>query len=232
MSVAQLPFITTPVKKTTVVGNAEIGELEFPVFNGLTVAETSWLQQSGATKTAFAFTARCALKIAKEEKIRPIDAHSFVAKVLAGGVGANVQFNAKEENWQVKYLPDLEQAGLEVLEVSVKNQIALVTTVIRHRLEGQDEWDIASTQTLPQALVDAIYTFAVGEQQGGVEYDEEKAKEELAEALGKSQKGPTKKRSRSTGRKPSTTQETSTPQIETSPVSDSETSSLPTSSTV
>jgi len=224
VSVAQLPFKTAPTERKVVVGSPEIGELEFPAYNGLTVAETNWLQQSGANKTAFAFTARCALKIAKEEKVKPIDAHAFVAKVLAGGVGANVQFTPKEENWQVKYLPDLEQAGLEVLEVSVKNQIALVTTVIRHRLEGQSEWDLQATRTLPQALVDAIYTFAISEQSGGVAYDEEKAQEELAEALGKSQKAPTKKRSRSSGRKSSTSSEASIQEIQTSVESDLEAS--------
>jgi len=220
VSLQALPFKTAPITRKTVVGNAQVGTLEFPAYSGLTVAETNWLQQSGASKTAFAFTAKAALKIAKAEKVKPIDAHQFVAKVLAGGIGADVQFSPEEENWQVKYLTDLEYAATMVVEISVSNQISLVTTVIRHRLEGQSEWDIAATQTLPQALVDEIYQFALSEQAGGVVVDENTIREDLAEALGKSKTAPTKKRKRSTGRKSSTNSDSSTQETQILPQND------------
>ena len=207
-----LPFVTAPKEATKVVGTAQTGQLEFPVFGGLTVAETAYLQQEGATSTAFSFTSKVALKIAKAEKVKPIEAHTFVAKVLAGGLGTSVEFTPDEADWQVRYLSDLEDVALKVMEISLANSVALVTTVIRHRLPGMEEWTIADTKGMPQALLEEIFVFASGEQQGTEEYDPEKAKEEVADALGKSPKAPSKKPSQRTGRKSSTSSEASTPE--------------------
>ena len=136
--------------ETVLLGNKRCGVLEFPVYNDLTVNESAWLQSSGSGKTAFQFTSKLALKIARAEKVKPVDAHGFVAKILAGAMGmGGMELSDGEQNWAVKYVIELEDVGMQVLEISTQATNLLVTCVIRHRLKGMEEWSPAQTANLP-----------------------------------------------------------------------------------
>jgi len=201
-----LPFLTTPKVDKIIVGDESTGTLEFPVYNDLTVAESAWMAANQAKETAFAHTSKCALKIARAENVKPIEAHGFVAKVLAAAMGASeLEFTPIELEWQVKYLKDLERTAFEVLEISVAQQQMLVTCVIRHRLEGMSEWSAHDTANMPTHLCEAIYEFALKEQSRGKSEDPSAdTVEEIEELLGKSRTESTTAPSKSTGRRSST----------------------------
>lgn len=226
----KLPFQTAPTFDSIVLGNERTGTLEFPRYNDLTVTETAFMAANGAKNTAFTYTSKCALKIAREENAKPIDTHNFVSKVLVASMGGQVAFTETENVWQVKYIRELEEAAFKVLELSVMQQQMLVTCVIRHRLEGMEEWSPEDTANLPTELCEAIYEFALAEQGRGVEYDKDEAVEEVAEMLGKSKTEATKEPSTSTGETSSTKSETSTPAPKSSRRKRSATSKADTSS--
>jgi hypothetical protein len=194
-----------------VLGNERTGTLEFPVYNDLTITETAFMAANGAKNTAFTYTSKTALKIARVENAKPIDTHNFVSKVLVASMGGQVNFTEVELAWQVKYIRELEETAFKVLELSVMQQQVLVTCVIRHRLPGMHEWNPEDTASLPSELCEAIYEFALKEQGRGEDFDKEGAVEEVAEMLGKSKTEPTEESSTPTGETSSTSSETSTP---------------------
>lgn len=210
-SALKLPFQTAPQHETVTLGNERTGTLEFPVYNDLTVTETAFMAANGTKNTAFSYTSKCALKIAREENEKPIDTHTFVSKVLVASMGGDIQFTEKETTWQVKYIRDLEETAFKVLELSVMQQQMLVTCVIRHRLPGMSEWTSEETANLPSELCEAIYEFALKEQGRGEDYDKEGQVEEVAEMLGKSKTELMEEPSIQTGETSSTKSETSTP---------------------
>ena len=229
---ASLPFLTKPQEATIVVGDESTGTLEFPVYNDLTVNESAWLSANQTKETAFTYTSKAALKIARAEKIKPIDAHGFVAKVLAAAMGAqDLEFTAAELEYQVKYIRDLEETAFKVLEISVASQQMLVTAVIRHRLEGMSEWGPSDTANMPSHLCEAIYEFALKEQSRGVSEDPSAdTLDEVEELLGKSKTEFTTAPPKSTGRKRSTRSANSTRARKSSAPKDSEDSGADTSS--
>ena len=180
-----LPFITKPQTETIVLGTERTGTLEFPVYNDLTVTEAAWMAANGAQKSAFAYTSKCALKIAREENAKPIDTHGFVSKVLAAAMGAtHIQWTDEENTWQVKYLRELEECAFKVLEVSVIEQQLLVTCMIRHRLPNMQGWIGEDTANLPSELCEQIYEFALKEKNRGVPDTIEDAVSEVSEMDG------------------------------------------------
>lgn len=210
-STLRLPFQTAPQQETIILGNERTGTLEFPVYNDLTVTETAFMAANGSKNTAFSYTSKCALKIARDENAKPIDTHTFVSRVLVASMGGKVEFTEKETEWQVKYLRELEECAFKVLELSVMQQQMLVTCVIRHRLPGMTEWTSEETANLPSELCEAIYNFALKEQGRGEDFDKDEHVEEVAEMLGKSKTEPTAEPSTQTGVKSSTKSESSTP---------------------
>lgn len=228
--VTRLPFVTAPKQETRVIGTEATGTLEFPVYRDLTVSESAWMAAQMAEKSSFSFTSRVAIKIARMEKVKPVDAHLFVAKVLAQSMGAQNDMTEDEMNWTVKYVKELEHCALQVVDASLAQQNLLVTAVIRHRLPGMHEWTVEDTAGLPNELADAIYAFCVSEKNRGVEYDAEEAKRELEEALGKSKPAPGKSQRRRSGKKSSTPASSSTPAPESSTETASESSPAPTPS--
>ena len=220
-----LPFHTAPKQETVEIGNERTGILTFPKYNDLTVTESAWMAANGTKKTAFQFTSKVALKIARAEQAKPIDTHAFVAKVLAAAMGAQVEFTALELEWQVAYVNDLEHVAFEVLDLAVVQQQMLVTCVIRHRLPNMGEWTNRDTANMPSELCELIYQFALKEQSRGESEDPTgDSINELEEMLGKSKTALTKAPRKSRGRKSSTRSKTSTQATPTSPTSDSETS--------
>lgn len=225
-----LPFKTLPVVETVVLGNERTGTLEFPRYNDLTVNETAWLTANNATKTSFSYTSKLALKIARKEKCTPLEAHGFVAKVMAAAMGAEVTFTSKENDWTVVWVRELEEVAMQVLETTTAQQNLIVTCIIRHRLEGMAEWGPKDTTNLPSELVQQIHEFALEEQSRGVPQTVEEATEKLGELLKKQPTASGKKRKASTGQRSTTASETSAPETQSSPTTDSESSDPDTSS--
>lgn len=230
--VTKLPFVTAPKTETRIVGNERCGQLEFPVYGDLTVNEAAWLTANSGGKTAFTFTSRLALKIARQEKAKPIDTHAFVAKILATAMGTGgLELNEKEQTWSVRYVQDLEECALNVLEASTRTQNALVTCVIRHRLPDMESWTPADTANLPSELCEAIFAFAVEERDRNAgSLSPEEAVAETEELLGKLRTEATKMVEDQTGPASTSSSESSTPATPTTPVSASAGSSAATSS--
>ena len=217
-SVSKLPFVTSPKIETRVIGNERTGTLEFPVYGDLTVNEAAWLTANSGGKTAFTFTSRLALKIAKNEKCKPLDAHGFVAKILATAMGTEgLDLDSREQAWSVRYVTDLERCALDVLEATTQTQNALVTCIIRHRLPNMTDWAPADTANLPSELCEAIFAFAVEERDRGERsLTPEEAVAETEEALGKLRAEVGTTLSRQTGQESTSNSESSTPQTPTS----------------
>ena len=216
-----LPFDTEPKQRTVTLGNERIGTLTFPVFGDLTVNEQTWLVANGAEKTAFSYTSATALKIANKERVEPIVAHNFVARVLAVAMKApQIELTEQEQQWMVTYVRDLELCAIRVLEVTTQAQNALVTCMIRHRLPGMEEWTMTDTAGLSSELVEEITKFAQVEQARGEFETVEEQTEAMRELLGKQLRGPsTTTASASSGETSTTGSETSTPETLSSPES-------------
>lgn len=227
----KLPFDIQPKQETVTLGNERIGTLTFPVYGDLTVNETAWLQSNGAEKTAFSFTSGTALKIANLERVEPIVAHNFVAKVLAMAMQApGLELTEREAEWSVKHVRLLEECAINVLEVTTAAQNALVTCIIRHRLEGMDKWTLSDTSRLPSEMVEQISEFAQVEQSRGTYTNAEDQVEDLKELLGKSLKEVTTNEPETSTGEPSTTNAKGfTPEIKTSAEADSDSSPVDTS---
>ncbi len=220
----RLPFKLAPEVSTKEIGNDRCGILVFPVYNDLTVSESAWMAAQNAEANAFSYTSKLALKIAKIEGIEPIEAHAFVAKVLAMSMGAQAELSPDEESYTVKYVAELENTALKVIDISLNQQNMLVTALIKNRLEGMSEWTIQDTQQMSSELVELIYKFAQQEKNHGEPMSVEQINQEMTEQLGKSRKAPTKSRKRRTGKKSSTGFNTSTPETQTTLSTDSESS--------
>lgn len=222
----KLPFDIQPKQETVTLGNERIGTLTFPVYGDLTVNESAWLQSNKAEKSAFSFTSATALKIANLETVEPIVAHNFVAKVLAMAMQApGLELDDRESEWSVKYVRLLEECAINVLEVTTAAQNALVTCIIRHRLEGMDKWVLSDTAGLPSELVELISEFAQVEQSRGEYTNAEDQVEDLKELLGKSLKeATTSDHPTSTGAPSSTNAKGFSPEIQTSVEADSDSS--------
>ena len=178
---------------------------------------------NSSAKSAFHYTSKLALKIARAERAKPIDTHGFVAKILATAMGtAGLTLDEKEQSWSVRYVHDLERCALDVLEVTTQQQNALVTCLIRHRLPGMTEWSPEDTTNLPSELCEEIYKFALLEKDRGNLTDPSQVTDETEELLGKSKTEATKTTSRSTGQPSTTNSESSTPETPTSVAKDSD----------
>jgi len=226
----QLPFDTAPKQKTVTIGNERTGTLTFPVYGDLTVNEQAWLAANGGVKSAFSYTSKTALIIARKENVEPIEAHNFVAKILAAAIGTPIEMSPAENDWAVKYARELEECAIKVLEVTTAQQTALITCMIRHRLSDMDEWALSDTATIGSELAEEILKFAQVEQSRGKYETPEQAEEGMKEMLGKQLKESTPpKESTSTGETSSTPVESYSPETTTSPNDASDSSQVATS---
>ena len=187
----QLPFKTAPKAETQIIGNDQIGELEFPKLGDLTVREQAFINERLGKHSTFLEIARLSNKVAKAQKIQPVAAHRFLTKcatnALQGGVGVN--FDSKEENMRVKFAREIEDLIQFLLKEQWERQLITVAALCRFRLEGAEDFDVEDARDLPQALVQQIYGFSLVEQ-GAASSDEEQqseaeAEKELEDQLGK-----------------------------------------------
>lgn len=188
---AQLPFKTAPKTETQIVGNDQVGELEFPKLGDLTVREQAFINERLGKHSTFLEIARLSNKVAKAQKIQPVAAHRFLTKcatnALQGGVG--MKWDEKEENMRVKFAREIEALIQFLLKEQWERQLITVAALCRFRLEGTEKFDVEDARDLPQALVQQIYGFALIEQ-GAVaaaeeEQSEAEAEKKLEEDLGK-----------------------------------------------
>lgn len=194
----------------------------FPVYKDLTVNESAWLAQNTAEQNAFSFTSKIALKISKIEGCKPLTAHHFVAKVLAKAMGAVTELTELEEGWTVKYVRELEQTALKVVEISIAQQNLIVTTMIRHRLPGMSGWTVSDTASLPAELVEEIYKFAQEEKNHGIPETIEETNRNMEDALKKLKTEAGKSPSSRTGKRSISASKRSTQAAKTTATTDSD----------
>lgn len=184
-----LPFKTAPKEEVYIVGNDRIGELEFAVFGDLTVREQAYINQHLSKNSTFLEIARISNKIAKAQKIQPIAAHRFLTKCASHALNGQGDFDSKEENLKVKYAREIEDLIQFLLKEQWERQLITAAALIRHRLEGMEDFSVDDARELPQSLVTEIYGFSLLETGAALpepeEKSQEKVDEEVVESLGK-----------------------------------------------
>ena len=183
---AKLPFKTEPKKETREVGNEDIGILEFPVYNDLTVREQAFITDKLANNSTFLEVARIANKVAKAAKIQPVAAHRFVTKCVTFAMLGRGEFDEKEENLRIKFARELEELSAFLLKTQWERQLVTVTALVRYRLEGMEEFTVDDAREMSQQLLTDIYAFSLVET-GAAMADEDvlESEEDIAENLGK-----------------------------------------------
>ena len=220
----RLPFKLAPEVATKEIGNERCGILVFPVYQDLTVSEAAWLASQNAETNAFTYTSKLALKISKVENIEPLDAHAFVAKVLAMSMGAQAELTQQEESMTIKYVGELEECAIKVIDISLNQQNMLVTALIKSRLDGMQDWTVEDTKNMSSELVELIFKFAQQEKNHGEPISVEQINEEMSEQLGKLKMERTKSRKKRTGKKSILDSNISTQETQITPTKDSDNS--------
>ena len=183
---AKLPFKTAPKKETREVGNEDIGVLEFPVLNDLTVREQSFITDKLASNSTFLEVARISNKVAKAARIQPVAAHRFVTKCVSFQMLGQGDFDEKEDNLRIKFARELEELGAFLLKTQWERQLVTVTALIRYRLEGMEEFSVEDAREMSQQLLTEVYAFSLAET-GAAMPDEDvlESESDISENLGK-----------------------------------------------
>lgn len=187
----QLPFKTQPRQETRLIGTADTGQLEFPVFHALKWNERQALRKADAGFSLFRETALVAAPIAEGEGLSHLDAHAMVTRILSAALGVNTILQPNELEIRAKYSEPITSLIDQVVAWNDRRQIAGVTAVIVNRLPACQDWTEADTLELGEPLIAAIYNFVSEEEAGQAPQrteDEEQA--ELIRDLGKSSPEP------------------------------------------
>ena len=184
-----LPFKTAPKAETKLVGDEGTGILEFPVVRDITVREQAFINDRLSKHSTFLEIARISNKVAKAEKMQPVVAHGFLTKCATKALTPQVElsFTDKEDNMRVKYAREIEALVAFLLTEQWERQLITVTALVRHRLEGMEDFEVEDARDLGQTLVMKIYAFALIEQGAADDTDlaGEPSEEDMAEQLGK-----------------------------------------------
>lgn len=181
---AKLPFKTEPKTETREIGNEDIGILEFPVLNDLTVREQAFITDKLTANSTFLEIARIANKIARGAKMQPIAAHAFVTRCVTFQMLGKGTFDEKDENMRIKYARELEELGAYLLKSQWERQVVTAAALIRYRLKGMEEFSAEDARDLSQTLLTEIYAFSLIET-GQASDPEEELESDVAIALGK-----------------------------------------------
>jgi hypothetical protein len=181
---AKLPFKTEPKTETREIGNEEVGILEFPVLNDLTVREQAFINDKLSANSTFLEIARIANKISRSAKIQPIAAHGFVTKCVTYQMLGRGTFDEKEENMRIKYARELEELGAFLLKAQWERQVVTTAALIRYRLKGMEDFDTEDARDMSQTLLTDIYSFSLIET-GQASDPAQESEAEVIEALGK-----------------------------------------------
>lgn len=184
-----LPFKTAPKVETKLVGDEETGILEFPIIGDITVREQAFINDKLSKHSTFLEIARISNKVAKAEKMQPIAAHGFLTKCATKSLTPQVEmeFSGKEDNMRVKYAREIEGLVAFLLTEQWERQLITVTSLVKHRLEGMEDFDVEDARDLGQTLVMKIYAFALIEMGAADDADltGQTSDEEMVEQLGK-----------------------------------------------
>lgn len=196
MSVA-LPFTTTPspaIKRPC--GNAASGILELPVLGGLTVGESSMINQQLLLMetSSFVEAAKAAEAIATEESSRL--GREFALSEAFQIVDNAITGRAMEDEAveiRIRHAARIERVAQVYAQVAVSNMQATVTALINQRL-NLPEWGVEDTRTLHRALFQDIWQLAQDEQEAennpsAPPTDEELKKPQPEEATGRKRRG-------------------------------------------
>lgn len=182
----QLPFKVQPKQETTVIGNPDIGELEFPRYGSLLWFERDALRKADQGFSLFKESALVAAPIAKEEGITHLEAHTMVTRILGASLGVQTLLEPKELEIRAKYSPSLSALSDATVAWNDRRQIAGVTAVIANRLAGCEDWTTEDTSALGELLIAAIFGFVQAEEAGEAKpKDPIEEEREVAAELGK-----------------------------------------------
>ena len=182
----QLPFKTAPKTEVFTVGNATIGELEFPRLGDITVREQAYINDNLATNSTFLEIARISNKVAKAAKIQPVAAHRFLTKCATFALTQSGEFSENEGDLRIRFAREIEELCSFLLTNQVQRQMVTCAALIRYRLEGMGDFTAEDAAELPQTLLNEIYGFALIETGAAEEEpEEENADKQLEERLGK-----------------------------------------------
>lgn len=182
-----LPFKTQPRQATVVVGTEETGQLEFPKYGSLLWYEREALRKADAGFSLFKEAAILATKIAREEGITNIDAHSMVTRILGASLGIGTVLSAQEGEIRSKYGKELSELNTATVDWHDRRTVAGVTAVIANRLPGCEDWTEADTVAkVTESMMVAIFAFVQSEESPQVDdQNAAQADQELAADLGK-----------------------------------------------
>jgi len=213
----QLPFKSAPKQEARLVGNAECGILEMPVYGSLVWHEVQAVRKADNGYNLFKESALVAGKIALSEKRADLRAIQLqVIALMQAGMGLPPTQPIDDDMMRMK----VEHADLlNDLEVGVKDwndrrMLAAVTSLVQNRLPGFSDWDeVMVTRHIRKDLMEELYGFFREEEYAQAEaqdderneVDEEEAVKKSSTATGKSQPSPTGEQS--SGDSSSSTQE-------------------------
>ena len=180
----KLPFKTSPKKAVMTAGDETVGILEFPVYGDLTVNETSWISEQVSKRSTFLELARVTNKVAREAKIDPVAAHSFLQRCASSALGLEAEFTKKEDGMRIKFAREIEELTQFLLQSQWDRTVTTVTALIRFRLPGMQDFTVEDAKALPNKLISDINLIVLAEQGEAIEAQLEDAPD-LRESLGK-----------------------------------------------
>jgi len=199
----QLPFKSAPKQETKLVGDAENGVLEMPVYGSLLWHELQAVRKADNGYNLFKETALAAGQVVMREKRTDLrNVQLQVIALMHADVGLKPQMPINDEmmRMKVEHADLLNKLVVEMQEWNDRRMLAAVTALVQNRLPGFAEWDeVMVERNIRFGLMDKLYTFFREEElaQAGAqddernEVDEEEAVKKSSKANGKSQQSPT-----------------------------------------
>lgn len=182
----QLPFVVEPRRETVQIGNDDIGILEFPRLRALTNREQVLIDQAGTTRRTTAEINRLTTALEAEGMERHLAA--LTAATITGPlIGIPAVLTPDDEAARKRHADLVEDIEITLNQISRDQRIRTITALLAYRLPGCRGWTDDDTIDLPEPLLDAVYRFAIEEQNhGNLPQDPEKLLADLADVLGKS----------------------------------------------
>ena len=153
-----LPWVVAPRQHPPRrVGTLDSGILEIPVLGGLTIDESTAINELLAEDaSAFVQAAQLADLIAQAEGITQPEAFAIIEDVMAGK-----RLEGQAEAIRLRYAERLEALAAFYASAGERNIRASVTAIIRHRLD-QPGWKMPAD--FPRVLLQDIWRLVMDEQ--------------------------------------------------------------------
>lgn len=149
---ATLPFLQPPAEpRKRKCGNDESGIIEVPLFGGITVGEAATVSDlTTAEDSSLVMAAKAADAIAKTEGITISEAFDVIEKAVN-----RTPLEQGGEDIRLRHLGVIESVGSSYLRSGRTQTLALITSILRHRLRLPD-WGMADTAGLHKAILDDL----------------------------------------------------------------------------